>query len=100
MTHSTSSDTLSPLDALAEKYGQQLQSMTMPEKLVSIAVLAGALCEHEVNPAFPIAVEWQLSEQAELIDISDSLGESLRALDACNRKEVIGLIQTLAACLA
>ncbi len=99
MTHLTSP--LPPLDALAEKYGQQLQLMTMPEKLVSIAVLATALHEQEVNPALPINVEWQVSEQSELIDISDSLRESLRALDACNRKEdLIGLIQTLAACLA
>jgi hypothetical protein len=99
MTHLTSSDTLPPLDALAEKYGQQLQLMTMPEKLVSIAVLAAALHEHDADPTVPISVEWQLSEQEELIDITGSLGESLRALDACNRKEVIGLIQTLAACL-
>lgn len=98
MTHLTSP--LPPLEALAEKYGQQLQLMTMPEKLVSIAVLAAALHEHDADPSVPISVEWQLSEQEELIDITGSLGESLRALDTCNRKEVIGLIQTLAACLA
>lgn len=80
------------LDALAEKYGHQLEKMSIAEKFQTISILAMTLGHYANSPGLPIRIIWNSLNWP-----SDSLRESLVSLDGCTSKTLLSLMEALVA---
>ena len=80
------------LDALAEKYGYQLEKMSIAEKFQTISILSLTLFHYANSPVLSIKIIWN-----PLTGPNDSLRESLGSLDGCTPKTLLGLMEALVA---
>jgi len=80
------------LDALAEKYGYQLERMSIAEKFQTISILSMTLFHYTNSPGLSIRIIWNPLNWP-----SDSLRESLVSLDGSTPKTLMSLMEALVA---
>ena len=84
--------------ALAQKYGAQLQNMSLDEKLLAIQAISGALLDSLVNRDCEPSIEEQLQSRiSEGYGVDNGLQESLAALDGCDENQCFALLTALVA---
>jgi len=86
------------IDALAQKYGQQLQNMGLDEKLLAIKAISGALLDSLVRRDCEPSIEEQILHHIDDGDpVDQGLQESLAALDGCDERQCLSLLTALVA---
>jgi hypothetical protein len=84
--------------ALAQKYGAQLQNMSLDEKMLAIKAISGALLDSLTNPNTEPSIEEQvLDHQHTGHAVDQGLQESLTALDGCDETQCFALLTALVA---
>jgi len=85
-------------DALAQKYGDQLQNMTLDEKMLAIKAISGALLDSLIHHDYQPSIEEQVVHYMnEGNPVHDALQESLASLDACDETQCFALLTALVA---
>jgi hypothetical protein len=84
--------------ALAQEYGDQLQNMSLDEKLLAIKAISSALLDSLIHPNTEPSIEVQILhhiDDGNLVD--EGLQESLTALDGCDETQCLSLLTALVA---
>ena len=84
--------------ALAQKYGQQLQNMSLDEKLLAIQAISGALLDSLIHRDCEPSIEEQILHHIDDGNpVDQGLQESLTALDGCDETQCFALLTALVA---
>ena len=84
--------------ALAQEYGQQLQNMSLDEKLLAIKAISGALLDSLIHRDCEPSIEEQILHHIDDGDpVDEGLQESLTALDGCDETQCFALLTALVA---
>ena len=84
--------------ALAQKYGAQLQNMSLDEKMLAIKAISGALLDSLIHQDCEPSIEEQIvHHQNEGNPVDDGLQESLASLDGCDETQCFALLTALVA---
>jgi len=85
-------------DALAQEYGDQLQNMSLDEKLLAIKAISGALLDSLIHRDCEPSIEAQILHHIDDGDpVDEGLQESLTALDGCDETQCFALLTALIA---
>jgi len=84
--------------ALAQKYGAQLQNMSLDEKLLAIQAISGALLDSLIHRDCEPSIEEQILHHIDDGNpVDQGLQESLTALDGCDETQCFALLTALVA---
>jgi len=84
--------------ALAQEYGDQLQNMSLDEKLLAIKAISGALLDSLIHRDCEPSIEEQILHHIDDGDpVDEGLQESLTALDGCDETQCFALLTALVA---
>jgi len=83
---------------LADTYGNQLQNMSLDEKLLAIKAISGALLDSLIHRDCEPSIEEQVIHHIDDGNpVDDVLQESLTALDGCDETQCFALLTALVA---
>ena len=84
--------------ALAQNYGNQLQNMSLDEKLLAIQAISGALLDSLIHRDCEPSIEEQILHHIDDGNpVDQGLQESLAALDGCDERQCLSLLTALVA---
>jgi len=83
---------------LADTYGNQLQNMSLDEKLLAIKAISGALLDSLIHRDCEPSIEEQVIHHIDDGNpVDNGLQESLTALDGCDENQCFALLTALVA---